>query len=198
MAPIPLPDQALLLKLLRYEPDTGKLFWRERTPEMMPPHKRFTPESSAKNWNSRFAHKEALAYIADTGYKCGVIFGVSYLAHRVIWKMQTGEDPIEVDHDDGNRANNRFNNLKSLTHQQNALNKQRNITNTSGRVGVRRVRSGKWLASIKLNGKMIYLGKHETFDQASSARELAEVKYGFNRNHGRPPTQHKHRVKGKL
>ena len=55
------------------------------------------------------------------------------------------------------------------------------ITNTSGKVGVRKVPSGRYQVSIRC-GETIYLGTFNTFEEAIKAREEAELKYyGFNR-----------------
>ena len=58
MATKPLPSQEVLRQLLRYEPETGKLFWRERTPDMFSADGR-DPEWKARNWNSKLAGREA-------------------------------------------------------------------------------------------------------------------------------------------
>lgn len=56
-------------QLIRYEPDTGKLFWLER------PREFFKTEASCKSWNKRFAGKEALISYDRDGYRVGGIFG---------------------------------------------------------------------------------------------------------------------------
>jgi len=51
--------------------------------------------------------------------------GVSYLAHRVIWKMTNGKDPENViDHIDNNPLNNNISNLRDVTQGENMLNRK--------------------------------------------------------------------------
>jgi hypothetical protein len=95
-----LPSPDLLRKLLRYEPETGKLFWRERDREF------FKSDRDYKVWNIRFAGKEAFT-ASDCGYKTGKVFGKTYRAHRIIWALQTGAWPRdEIDHIDQDKSNN--------------------------------------------------------------------------------------------
>lgn len=55
--------------------------------------------------------------------------------------------------------------------------------NTSGRTGVHfSLDKNKWVASIGFNRKVIYLGAYTTFEEAVSAREVAEIEYyGYNK-----------------
>lgn len=52
-----------------------------------------------------------------------VIVGIgskTYLAHRIIWKMKTGEDPVEIiDHHDCDSVNNRWVNLRQAEQKEN-------------------------------------------------------------------------------
>lgn len=186
MAAKPLPDQALLLKLLRYEPETGRLFWLPRAPEMFASCERFSPDSRANQWNSRYAGKEAFTAFGARGYLTGMVMGRSLLAHRVIWKMVTGEDPDEIDHISGERANNRFANLRAVDHRQNSRNRGVSTKNTSGSVGVHWCRRRKtWKAQIRANGDTHYLGHFQTKEAAVLARKSAERRMDFHPNHGR-------------
>lgn len=83
------------------------------------------------------------------------------LAHRVIWAMQTGHYPQgDIDHIDGDRANNRWTNLRQATRAQNMQNERRARRNgTSGYLGVSWSRAaGRWAAAIKRDGKAQHLG----------------------------------------
>jgi len=155
-----LPPPELLRKLLRYEPETGKLFWRERTPEMFTATEKRSAEHKCSNWNSRWSEKEALTADNGSGYLCGNIFGRLYRAHRVIWAMQTGACPVHhIDHVDGNPSNNRMENLREATHGENSYNRGRQNNNTSGYKGVSwSATNKKWRAQIVKNGKRRHLG----------------------------------------
>ena len=118
-----LPDKDTLNKLLRYVPTTGQLFWKVRTKEMFQvPEGGRSSDHACNQWNSRFAGKEALTK-TNIGYRCGRLNYQYVLAHRVIWKMMTGEEANEIDHIDGNRGNNKWQNLRSVTTSINRRNK---------------------------------------------------------------------------
>lgn len=103
-----------------------------------------------------------------------------YLAHRLIWALCTEEDPGEyqIDHINGVRTDNRIENLRKVTHQQNGMNRCRAQRNSqSGIVGVHPHKAtGKWEATITHNGKSIFLGLHETKEAALAVRIAKERK----------------------
>ena len=86
---------ATLRTVLRYDSATGKLYWRERCSDLFNATESRTAEHSCRRWNSQYANKEAFTYVTPKGYKTGCIFGQIYLAHRVIWAMQTGAWPVD-------------------------------------------------------------------------------------------------------
>lgn len=177
-----LPSKEELEKLLRYEPKTGLLFWRKRTEDLFITGGHTASHTCAK-WNGRFAGQEALVKMGH-GYRCGRLNRDYVMAHRVIWKLMTGSDPIQVDHIDGDRSNNRWTNLRNVTASENRRNTARRSDNTSGVVGVFwNKQTKKWSANIVL--KTVHLGSFNSFDEAVAARKAAEVEYGFHPNHGR-------------
>lgn len=181
-----LPPKEELDRLLRYEPTTGRLFWRKRAEDMFTDGGHSAAHTCAK-WNSRFAGKEALTKV-NLGYRCGRLNYRYVLAHRVIWKLMTGEEPVEVDHIDGDRANNRWKNLRHVTSAGNNRNAARRSDNTSGVVGVVwHKRRRKWMAGTSIGGKYQFLGLFNDFDEAVAARKAAERLSDFHPNHGRDP-----------
>jgi hypothetical protein len=95
-----------------------------------------------------------------------------YKAHRLIWAMVYGEFPQgHIDHINGVRHDNRIENLRVVTHQQNVHNQQRkNKRNKSGYVGVCwNKRAAKWQAGIHVNGSYRYLGVFSTPEEAHAA-----------------------------
>lgn len=183
MATKDLPEPALLRKLLRYEPETGKLYWLERTLEMFP-HAR-----ACISWNARFARKEALTSLDRKGYRRGAIFNKFYAAHRVIWAIVHGEWPPEqIDHINGDKQDNRLGNLRAVSNSENLKNQKRPKNNTSGIIGVYwNKQLVAWHAQIKINGKKKHLGTYQCIGAAAAARASADLKHGFHRNHGRAP-----------
>jgi hypothetical protein len=178
--PQDLPSPELLRKLLRYEPDTGKLFWRKRTPEM------FSSDRHCVSWNARLSGKEALGSDNGMGYKQGGIFNRKYFAHRVIWAIVYGYWPDQIDHKNGIRHDNRIENLRSVPQHDNLKNKKKPVNNTSGVVGVCwSKKDGKWKAQIQHNKINNNLGMFDRFEDAVSARQQAQSNLEFYENHGR-------------
>jgi len=186
-ARIPLPPQEFLNRVLRYEPGTGKLFWKARSPDLFEDGGHSAAHSCAK-WNARFAEKEAFTATKSDGYKHGTVRGVHYPAQRIIWKMVTGIDPDHADHINGVRSDNRLVNLRNVSASENSRNSARHRDNRSGAVGVRWVaRTAKWQAFVQLSSGFIHLGIFSDFDDAVAARKAAEANYNFHPNHGRSP-----------
>ena len=93
------------------------------------------------------------------------------LLHREILKVSQG---LEVDHINGNPLDNRKENLRIATHQQNLFNSKISKNNKSGYKGVCWQR-GKWQASIKVKGKQKYLGVYKDKKIAALAYNIASI-----------------------
>ena len=121
------------------------------------------------------------------GYLHGTIFDVKHFAHRLVWAMQTGEWPSgDIDHINGNRHENRWANLRSVTRQENRKNAAIPSNNKSGVLGVFwSKRDSVWIARIGDNRTGIHLGNFHSFDDAVAVRKTAEAEYNFHPNHGR-------------
>jgi HNH endonuclease len=185
MAAKPLPSPELLRQLLRYEPKTGKLFWRERSRDMFSDGGRGR-HANAKTWNCQHAYKEAFTSKMNTGYHQGHVIDQMYLAHRVIWAIFFGYWPTnQIDHIDGNRANNAISNLRIVNAAENKRNARMTITNKTGVIGVTyRKEKDRYQAQIKVGRKSIHLGTFKDLASAAKARKIAERHYGFHVNHG--------------
>jgi hypothetical protein len=116
----------------------------------------------------------------------GSIFGIRVRAHRVAWAVYHGQWPDgQIDHIDGNRLNNRIENLRDVSASQNRKNTKKRKDNTSGIVGVCfDKQTGKWIAKINVSGSNKTLGRYSDIEEATLARKSAEIKYGFHANHG--------------
>lgn len=96
--------------------------------------------------------------------------------HRVILAAEAGQ---MVDHKDGDTLNNRRSNLRLCTKAQNAMNAQKNGGRkyTSRYKGVSYTRHGKykrrWIASIKVGGKHVFVGRFHTEEEAAMAYDAA-------------------------
>lgn len=166
-----LPEPELLRQLIDYDPETGKLYWKER------PERLFTSSRMWKSWNSRYAGKEAFtAYL--NGYKQGMIFYSTLYAHRVAWAIFYGEWPEDqIDHINCDRSDNRIKNLRGASLTENNRNTLISSNNTSGVKGVSMARSGRWVAKIRDGNKNIHLGTFDSIDEAAEAYSCANLKY---------------------
>ena len=159
-------------ELFRYEPSSGKLFWKKRTARRVK------------------VGGEAGTLCRNGGYRMVFINRKGYLVHRIAILLATGEcDPSrEVDHIDHDRGNNRLDNLRIVDRINNMRNMGLIKTNKTGVIGVslRYTRTGKlrYSANIMVNYKSINLGIFDTIEEAAAAREEANIKYGFHPNHG--------------
>jgi len=183
-----LPTPALLRKMLRYCPATGKLFWKRRTSDMFDKFGPHGKSALCKQWNGRFYGKEAFTSTATNEYKTGSILNKrGILAHRVIWAIVYGEWPKhQIDHINGVRSDNAIKNLRSVTRQENLKNKAKPKNNTSGHTGVNlSSRGNRWRAHITVGYVRHNLGTFTDKAAAIAVRADAEIKYGFHKNHGR-------------
>jgi hypothetical protein len=133
---------------------------------------------------------------SKTGDKAGFVNNKGYIyinidkkciaAHRLIWVMQHGAFPELIDHIDGDRQNNRIENLRSADRFGNAQNKRMHKNNTSGIKGVFwEKNANKWRAQITYNKKQKHLGLFDSADDAFEFMSLArDVLHGQFANHG--------------
>jgi len=124
---------------------------------------------------------------------------VKYLCHKVIWQMFHGEIPegFVVDHEDGNSANNKIDNLRLVTQFVNSRNAKKYKSNKSGCTGVYfKSQNGydKWVAQWQdsegnRRSKSFSVNKY-----GNDARRLAEEmregmirinNVGYTERHGR-------------
>ncbi len=170
-------------QLIAYDPETGALTWKPRTPDMFDDNSR-SREWRARNFNSNFAGTPALNCQDVRGVRLGAIWERTYKAHRVAFALYHGRWPSgEIDHINGDPSDNRIWNLRDVSSSVNMRNMGLNKRNKSGRTGVTWERTtGKWYASISINGKCTSLGRYVDFSDAVAAREAAEEKYGYHKN----------------
>lgn len=159
--------QSELLEYINYDPETGLCTWKKK------PSAKITVGSP-------------VGYVSADGYMYFGFKGKTLKLHRAIFLMIHGYLPAYVDHDDHDRLNNKALNLKASTMTANNRNCTRQKNNTSGVVGVRfDPNRKKWVAMIWHNSKAIALGRFDEKSDAIKARKNAEVKYGYNPNHGK-------------
>lgn len=99
--------------------------------------------------------------------------------HRIIMNCKK-HDGLFIDHINGNKQDNRRQNLRIVSVSQNQMNKRKQSNNTSGFTGVyKHTYTGKWIARICLDKKMMHIGVYETKEAASKAySQRATVLFG--------------------
>jgi HNH endonuclease len=104
-----------------------------------------------------------------------------YCAHRIIFAMQHGYMPEFIDHINGNRSDNRIENLRSCTKQENSRN---TLARTGNKAGIKNVSwkesLNKWQVDITANGKKRYIGVFEDLELAELVAMEARNKYHGN------------------
>ena len=181
----------VLKAFVDYDPATGEFTWRARSGAMMRTTRR-CPEVMAKVWNTQWAGKPAFKS-NNQGYLYANLHATPIKAARAAWVFISGEWPpagLDVDHINGDRGDNRPENLRLVTPTQNSRNKRIARNNKSGVSGVRWCEQrGRWEAKINGGPNEIHLGSYFTKDEAVAARQAAEkvLKYSDERyQEGRP------------
>lgn len=151
--------QKHLQTILRYEPDTGIFTW------LVNPTKRFKAGLVA-------------GYLKNDGYRWIKVDGRKYAAHRLAFLSMMGRWPSqEIDHRNGVRADNRWENLREATRAENRQNRAARSNNRAGLLGVFwDAQNRKWQAQISSAGKRIFLGRFKDKQAAHAAYLEAKVK----------------------
>jgi hypothetical protein len=95
--------------------------------------------------------------------------------HNIVWILSTGKDipqGMEIDHINGNTIDNRIENLRLVTNRRNQQNQKKH---REGQLfGCYFNKSmGKYQTQIKIGGKIIYLGRYKTEQEAHEAYKIA-------------------------
>lgn len=116
--------------------------------------------------------------ISNTGYLCVGIDRTPFLNHRVIFMMHKGYMPIMIDHIDGNKLNNKIENLRETTRGQNRMNSKLQSNNISGAKNVNwNKKHKKWYVQLSAEGKKLYFGSYFDLNVARFVAETMRHKY---------------------
>jgi|688.fasta_scaffold389513_2 hypothetical protein len=141
--------QELVKKHIRYE--NGNLYWID-----------FSIRPTAKTG--------PIGYKCKSGYVLIKFMKKTTTVHRIVFLYHHGYLPKCIDHINGNKSDNRIENLRDATHCQNMMNIGKSSLNKSGYKGVSfQKTSKKWIAQIKQNKNIFYLG---LFDCPKKAYEV--------------------------
>lgn len=152
-------------RLLRYDRDTGVFTWNE---------------IPSKYHVGRIAVGDIAGSInKHSGYRIIKIAGIGYRAARLAWLIETGTDPAGqlIDHRNGNRADDRFSNLRLATKSQNNANSRLRRGKTLPKGVTFEKKSRRYVAQIGVNGRVVYLGCFKTAEAAHAAYVEASEKF---------------------
>ena len=122
----------------------------------------------------------------NNGYLQGTINKKIHRVHRLIFLYHHGFLPELLDHIDGDRANNKIENLRIANKSQNSFNAKISSKNTSGVKGVSwNKQKEKWKAECQHYKKRKHIGYFQTIEDAKNAVEFYRVSvHGEFANHG--------------
>lgn len=155
-----------VMEFIDYDPETGLLTWKKK--------------------KGRGEAGSAAGFYDRAGYRKIEIDGRSYMAHRLIFYITYGREPVEIDHINGVRDDNRLCNLRDSTRETNMHNQCLRKDNKSGIKGVFwHSQSQKWRAEIERNKQRYCLGPFDSKEDARDAvMSLRERLHKDFCNHG--------------
>lgn len=150
--------QELLKEYFRY--DNGKLFWIKKP-----------------NYKTNIG--AVAGYLQPTSKRFDIAFrGKKYRASRLIWLFHHGTLPDYIDHINRDGLDDRIENLRPCTHQQNMQNRNRHKNSKSIYKGVSFNKSkNQWVAKIRFEGKQIVCGKFYDEKEAAFCYDEHAIKY---------------------
>ena len=108
--------------------------------------------------------------LRSDGYLRIQLFGKNYYAHVLVWVYFYGKfSDFDIDHIDGNRANNKIQNLREATRNQNCQNQKKQNKNKKIKLGVTLKDNKYFVARIRKDGVLYNIGSYKTEDDAYKA-----------------------------
>jgi hypothetical protein len=150
----PILTQSRLRELLDYNPETGVFTWKVST-------------------SNRIRAGQKAGATGQSGYQSIQIDRKLYLLHRLAWLYQTGSWPQKyIDHKDGDKTNNKYANLRDVTHSQNLQNQKIRFS-FSGTFP----HGPKYRAKITVDKTVHLLGTFPTVEEAHAAYLTAKHQF---------------------
>jgi hypothetical protein len=150
----------------------------------------FYPDEGIMRWRfcrGRLAKAGTVAgNVRPDGYVQIKIDQSTYLRSRLAWLFVHGRWPTEIDHINGDRSDDRLENLREATRSQNISNCRQRV-GSSGFRGVSK-HGNRFVAKITQGGNEHYLGTFPTAEAAAEAYRVASEKlhgeFAFHKSRG--------------
>jgi hypothetical protein len=153
--------QERLKELFDYQ--DGNLVWKVKKAQCV-------KIGSVAGWANRDVHGQQYMNVE--------LDGKAYKLHRLVFMYHHGYFPKRVDHINGDRFNNRVENLREVTASQNAQNGKFRISNTSGYKNVSfEKRNEKWRVMLRVNGVNKSFGYYKDIELAGLVAAEARDKF---------------------
>ena len=130
-----------------------------------------------KRTGTAFKPGQKAGSINNKGYVCIKIDGKSYKAHKLAILFITGVYPCEVDHINGNKSDNSFNNLRLATSVENGCNRKMRSDSRTGFKNVIKQTNGRFHVKVQINGLRMSFGSYEDIELADLVAGAAREKY---------------------
>ena len=135
-------------------------------------------KKNIKNGTRNFFEGDKAGKQHSAGYIQICLNNKLYLAHRLIFLWHHGHLPRVLDHIDGDKTNNRIENLREATYSENLFNTKPYKTNTSGYKNVTK-NGNKWMVQFSVNRKIYYCGLYDDVHEAGKvAKQMREKLHG--------------------
>jgi hypothetical protein len=131
-------------------------------------------------YQGRNKKDEVIGYIQSKGYRAVAIYGRKYLVHRLVWLYCYGEMPKNtIDHINGDKLDNRIENLRDVTNQENHKNMpQRSDRSIFPNVYKHR---NRWI--VRVGSEKSYYGLFEDLEEAIGMALTVRDSNGYHENH---------------
>ena len=154
------PSQEELKSLIHYDPETGAITHLQS--------------------RGKARRGEPAGSVNKVGYLEVRLLNRIMSGQRIAWLYMTGslpEQPVSVDHVNGDRADNRWLNLRLATYEQQSWNAPAHHHNQSGLKGAWPCKStGRWVSMLQCGKRRLWLGRFDTAEQAHEAWINAAIK----------------------
>lgn len=139
----------------------------------------YDPNTGILIWTILFPGRRAGAITSD-GYRKLALERLDFKAHRIAWVLYYGhrpEDGFSIDHINGQRDDNRIENLRLCRQSENGANSRTPKSNSTGYKGVSVAYGARYRAYINVNRRHIHLGIYSTSQAAARAYNEAALRY---------------------